>query len=67
MKRLIVYRSGSRWFAHTIQTQRTSQGEVKEFSRIKVPQTTAGLEEVARQNGFEVEWEETTNSAEPAD
>jgi hypothetical protein len=67
VKRLIVYRSGNHWFAHTIQSKRTSQGEVKEFSRIQVPQTKAGIEEFARQNGFEVEWEETTISAEPTD
>jgi hypothetical protein len=64
---LIVYRSGSRWFAHTIQTRRTGPGEVREFSRIDVPQTKAGIEEFARRNGFEVEWEETTTSVEPAD
>jgi hypothetical protein len=67
VKRLIVYRSGNHWFAHTIQTQRTSQGEVKEFSRLKVPQTRAEIEEFARRNGWEVEWEETAISAGPAD
>ena len=67
MKRLIVYRSGNHWFAHTIQSKRTSQGEVKGYSRITVPQTKAGIEEFARQNGFEVEWEQAMTSAEPTD
>jgi hypothetical protein len=66
VKRLIVYRSGDHWFAHTIQTQRTSQGEVKEFSRVSVPQTKAEIEEFARRNGWEVEWEGETISAEQA-
>jgi hypothetical protein len=50
-----------------IQTKQISQGEVKEINRSKVPQTKTEIEEFARQNGFEVEWEETTSSAERPD
>jgi hypothetical protein len=53
MRRLIVYQSGNKWFAHVVETT----GDRKEFRRIQIPQTVAEIEALARREGFEIEWD----------
>ena len=53
MRRLLVYRTGQKWFAHIVETT----GDRKEFRRIAIPQTVTEIEALARREGFEIEWD----------
>jgi hypothetical protein len=54
---LIAYRCGTRWFGHVIESMRSAAGDRTEFRRVAVPQTAAEIEDFARRNGYEIEWD----------
>ena len=54
MKRLTVYRIGTRWFAHAVVTQ----DDRREFHRVDIPQTEAEIEAFAVREGYTIEWDE---------
>jgi hypothetical protein len=62
MRHLIVYQTGTMWFAHIVETS----DNCKEFRRVKVPQTVAEIEALAEREGFEIEWDSPVPPRQPS-
>ena len=59
MKSLIVYAAGGKWFGSEVSWDRSGSGYYRQTRGIEIPQTRAGIEALAQEFGYSIEWRGT--------
>ena len=66
MKCLIVYESGGQWFGSDVSWKKSGSGYYRETVPITVPQSRDGIETLAKEFGYKIEWRGTPPPKAPA-
>lgn len=56
MKTLLVYEAGGRWFGSETSWDRSGSGFYRQTRPIEIPQTLEGIESLAKEFGYSIEW-----------
>ena len=59
MKCLVVYQAGGKWFGSDVSWKKSGSGTYRETTPITVPQDRGGIEELAKEFGYSIEWRDT--------
>jgi hypothetical protein len=59
MKCLVVYQAGDKWFGSDVSWKRSGSGTYRETTPIEVPQSREGIEALAKEFGYSLEWRDT--------